>query len=391
LSLVSIEKCHDYNSANLQAALYKTFENLGGVEKFVRPGMKVVLKPNLVMKKRPEDAATTHPGLVKELIAILEEAGAVVSIAESPGGLYNQRSLKGIYSVCGMEKAVESSNAELNYDLSEIEVDNPAGELLKKVTVIKPLVDADVIINLPKLKTHGQMVYTGAVKNMFGAVPGVLKAEYHFRQSEYNDFANALIDIFLSVKPSLNIMDAVVGMDGSGPTSGNAKQIGLIIASENAFELDRAVLDFVGIDPSIVPIIRNAIKRGLCSESMNELKLMGVSPKNLKLESFIVPELGALRTIQFFDKGILKYVTSILKPRPEFDHRLCVGCGDCAKNCPPHIIEMNRNRPKADLQKCIRCFCCQELCPIKAITIKRNFIVNFLIKSRKKYIKKEEF
>jgi uncharacterized protein (DUF362 family) len=340
--LVVIEKCADYDIKNVREALDKALDELGGIGKFVKPGMRVALKPNLIGRKRPKDAATTHPAIVQAISDIIVEAGAKPVIAESPGGIYSERVLKGIYSICGIEKAAAAAGAELNYDISQVNVENPVGKYLKKVTVLKPLVDADVIINLPKLKSHGQMVYTGAVKNMFGAVPGVLKAEYHLRLAEYNDFANGLIDIFLSVKPVLNIMDAVTGMEGNGPTAGTPKKIGLIMASENAFELDLAALNVIGAKPSDVPVLKNAIKRGLCSKNAEEIKLAGEKLSDVRLDSFNLPGLVALHDLQFFKSRIAKSVINKLKPKPVFLHEFCIGCSECANNCPAKIIQMKR-------------------------------------------------
>ncbi|MCX8129275.1 MAG: DUF362 domain-containing protein [Clostridia bacterium] len=391
MSCVSIERCKSYDIKNVEAAINKTFVNLGGVGKFIKPGMKVAIKPNLVMKKRPEEAATTHPSLIKAICSLVNAAGGEILIIDSPGGLYTESALKGVYNACGMTEAARVTGVNLNFSLDEAEVDIPDGKILKRVTLLKPLVEADIIINVSKLKTHGQMVYTGAVKNMFGAVPGVLKAEYHLRMAEYNDFANALIDIFLSVRPSINILDAVIGMEGDGPTAGNPKKIGYIMGSENAFELDLAALDLININPADVPVIKNAIGRGLCCRNIAELEIIGENLDNSRLNGFDVPQLDTLRAIQFYDKGLMKFLISWLRPKPAFVHALCTGCKECVRSCPAHIIEMYENRPRVDLSGCIRCFCCQELCPAKAVNIKRPFLSKFLFKKAKKCNVKKDF
>ena len=388
MSIVSVEKCENYSSETLTDALYRTFDNLGGVERFIKPGMKVVLKPNFVMGKKPEAAATTHPAFIKAVASIVLKAGARVIIAESPGGLYTKVALKNVYNLCGVKSIAEEikqesgREIELNLDLDSVEVDNQEGKLLKKVTIIKPIADADLVINLPKLKTHGQMVYTGAVKNLFGTVPGALKAEYHFRMAQYDSFADALIDIFLSVKPALNIMDAVWGMEGNGPTAGDPRHIGLILASENAFELDITAINIIGANPAYIPVMKQAEKRGICKLDGGEISVKGEKISDVKVENFNIPQLDALRAIEFYDKGILKHIVKKLKPRPVFNHDACIGCGECARSCPAKIIEMKNKRPRADLSKCIRCFCCQELCPAKAVKIKRPFFANFILRNK---------
>lgn len=379
MSTVSIVKCADYEESSISAALNKTFENLGGVDKYIKQGMKVALKANLVMRKHPEDAATTHPALVKALVHIIQRAGATATILDSPGGPYNESLLKGVYSVCGMEKVSADTGAHLNFDLSEVKVDNPDGLYLRKVTVIKPLIDADLIINLPKLKTHGQMVYTGAVKNMFGAIAGTAKAEYHFRLARHDEFANGLIDIFLSVKPGLSIMDAVIGMEGNGPSAGNPRKIGLLLAGENAFELDMTALNAVGVNPTVVPVMKHAMDRGICPRDFKDIELTGEDINNVRISDFNLPQIKYLKNIQFFDNRLLRTMANVINPRPVFVHGKCVGCADCARSCPAKVITMKNKKPEVDLSRCIRCFCCQELCPAKAIVIKRPSIARFIL------------
>lgn len=381
---VIIKRCSNYNDDNVLKTLKDIFNSLGGIDKYIKPGMKVALKPNLVKKKRPEEAATTHPSIVKAISVLIKEAGGIVSIVESPGGLFTTSSLKAIYSACGIERAAVEAGAALNYDLSEVELENPEGKYLKRVAIVKALADADLIINLPKLKTHGQMVYTGAVKNMFGAVPGELKAEYHFRMSEYDDFADALIDIFLSIKPALNIMDAITGMDGEGPTAGEPKDIGLIIAGEDAFEVDYTALRIINTDPVKVPIIKQGVKRGLCPDNMNLINICGEKIQNIKILDFNIPQLDTLNSIMFLNKGFLKYFMKKLKPKPVFHYESCIGCGECERVCPAGVITMKDKKPELDITGCIRCFCCQELCPRKAVLIKRPAILDAYIKHRKK-------
>lgn len=384
LGSVVVEKCSDYNDDNILDAISKALDKLGGIEKYVKPGMKVALKPNLVKKKRPEEAATTHPSIIKAVSKLVKNAGGIVTIVESPGGLFTISSLRSIYSYCGIEEVALETGASLNFDLSEVYVENPAGKYLKKITIVKTLADADLIINLPKLKTHGQMVYTGAVKNMFGAVPGGLKAEYHLRMSEYNEFANALIDIYLSVKPSLNIMDAVIGMDGAGPTAGEPKHLGFIIVGKDGFEVDFTALKLVNANPLDIPIIGQAVKRGLCPDSFMDIKICCEDFDSLKVKNFNMPQLDTLNTIMYYDRGILKFFINRLKPYPRFHQEKCISCGECERVCPAHVISMKNKKPEVDLKRCIRCFCCQELCPEKAVYIKRPALLDMYIRYRKK-------
>ncbi|MDD5604230.1 MAG: DUF362 domain-containing protein [Eubacteriales bacterium] len=392
MGIVYIGKCPDYSDRNIQRVLDECFEQLGGVGKYIREGMKVLVKPNLVMPKRPECAATTHPALVAGVCGIIARAGASAVIADSPGGLYNSAVLRALYSVCGMTEAcsvalrlagestgtgavTSASPVRLNYDTSSVEVDVPNARLIKKTVIIRPIAEADLVINLPKLKTHGQMAYSGAVKNMFGAVPGVLKAEYHFRMSDYKQFAEALVDVFLSAAPGLNIMDAVWGMDGEGPTAGDPKYMGVILAGEDAFETDLTALSLAGLKAGDVPYMKAAAERGLCREDTGGIEYRGTAPGEINIGRFRAPAVKSLKTISFFDKGMMKFAVNMLKPKPVFNYDICVGCGECSRVCPPGVIEMRGGKPYVDLDGCIRCFCCHELCPCGAVEIKRSLLI----------------
>jgi uncharacterized protein (DUF362 family)/NAD-dependent dihydropyrimidine dehydrogenase PreA subunit len=379
MSRVAIVRCADYSDRNVQEAVEKTLDLLGGIRRFVKPGMTVALKPNLLMKKSPGDAITTHPSLIKALCRLVKEAGGRAVIADSPGGPYTESMLKDVFDGCGMEKAAAETGARLNFDLSEAKIDNPLGKYLKKTTVIRVLADADIIINVPKLKTHGMMTYTGAVKNMFGAVPGMLKAEYHMRIARQEEFASSLIDIFLSVKPTLNIMDAVIGMEGEGPSSGDPKHVGLVAGSEDAFSLDKAMLKVIGAEPGEIPVIRQAIERGLCREGMEDVEIAGEDIRSVLVKDFRMPVREGPGSVEFFKRGFMKWLVGKMRPKPVFIHDLCIGCGKCAENCPVKVISMTDGKPSADLRGCIRCFCCQELCPARAVVIKRPFMARLVL------------
>jgi len=215
---ISLLRCEDYEYDKVKEAIDRTFDNLGGISKYIKPGMKVLLKINLLMKKKPQEATTTHPVFVEALTRAVQEAGGIVTIADSPGGLYTEKALKGVYSICGIEETAKRTGAILNYDTGFEEVSFPDGKITKSFMVIKPVIDADLIITVPKLKTHGMTLFTGAVKNLFGVIPGTYKAEYHFRMPDKKDFCSMLVDLCQCVKPSLAIMDAIVGMEGNGPS-----------------------------------------------------------------------------------------------------------------------------------------------------------------------------
>lgn len=376
---VSVVKCDRYSE--VQNAVENAVSLIGGIGKFVKKGDNVVIKPNLVSKKKPEEAVTTNPEFLHAVIVMVEKAGGNVTIAESPGGPYNTAALKGVYSVCGVDKAIEGTNAKLNFDTSFTEVHFPEGKTVKKIPIINPILNADVIISLPKLKTHAMTSYTGAVKNLFGTIPGTYKAELHFRLNERKSFCSMLVDLHECVKPTLSIMDAVWGMEGNGPTAGQNRHIGLVMASENAHALDLASCYLIDYAPNEVDTVREAIERGLVCDSAEKIDIAGEDIKLLVMKDYLKPEshFNLIKLISLPDALNARLINA-LASKPAMDYDICVGCGECARCCPPKAIDMSTGKPVIDTKRCIKCFCCQELCPKKAVKIKRPLLNRFMIK-----------
>ncbi|AOT72402.1 iron-sulfur protein [Geosporobacter ferrireducens] len=378
---VALISCSTYEIEFVRKAIRDAFVQLGGVEQYIQPGDKVLLKANLLMKKNPEEAATTHPAIVQALAEILVQHGATVIIGDSPGGPFSEKHLKGVYKVCGMEEAAKASGAVLNYDISHIEVKGENLKLLKNLTVINVLEEVDKVISVSKLKTHGMALYTGAVKNMFGVIPGLLKAEYHFKMPEIKDFSDALLDICQYANPILSFMDGIVGMEGDGPSAGIPREIGVVLASPSPYHLDVVGAALIGLTPSEVPTIARSIERNICRGTLADIEILGTSIEAFIKRDFKVP---SIRSVSFLKgkmpKLIERPINRLLQPKPVFLHDLCIGCRDCEESCPPKIIKMEKNRPVADLNHCIRCFCCQELCPKKAVQIHRPWLLDKIVK-----------
>lgn len=376
---VSVVKCKEYS--DVLEAVEKAVNMIGGFGKFIKPGDNVVIKPNFVSKKKPEEAVTTNPEFLNAVIVLAEKAGGNVTIAESPGGPYNTAALKGVYSVCGADEAIKGTNAKLNFDTSFTEVHYPEGKTVKTIPIINPILNADVIISLPKLKTHAMTSYTGAVKNLFGVIPGTYKAELHFRLDERKAFCSMLVDLCECVKPTLSIMDAVWGMEGNGPTAGVNRHIGLVMAAENPHALDIASCFLIDYKPDEVDTVREGIERGLTVDNAEKLEVVGEQLKGLVMKDFLKPEshFNLLKLISLPD-SINAYLVNALASKPKTDYNICVSCGECARCCPPKAIDMSSGKPVIDEKTCIRCFCCQELCPKKAVKIKRPLLNRFMLK-----------
>ena len=378
---VVLKYCPDY-TANVEQLLREGLSEWGGMSAFVKPGQQVLLKVNLLMKKRPEEAVTTHPSVVEAVVRLVQEAGGIAIIGDSPGGPYTVSALQAIYERSGLREVAERTGAILNEDVGQTTLQYPEAKLAKSLTVTNCVLNADVVIPLSKLKTHGMMTFTGAVKVLFGVIPGLLKAEYHFKMFKVEDFAELLVDIATWVKPTLNIMDGVVGMEGDGPSSGKPRDIGALILSTDPYALDVVATDLIGIKPEKVPTIMAARLRGLTSR-LSELQLKGDSRSLWRIQGFVIPKAVSTNFLDMFPlpRRVKKFALNRLRPIPIFEHESCEGCGDCVKNCPSKIITMNENqRPIVDLDKCIRCFCCQELCPHHSVKIFKPWLTRTILK-----------
>ncbi len=369
---VALKKCDTYNQLEVDTAVKEALDLLGGIENYITPGQKVFLKLNLLMKKKPEEAVTTHPVVVEAVVKLLQAVGATVTIGDSPGGPYNAKMLKGVYKACGIEAVASRTGAKLNDNYEEVKRSHPQGKLMNHLVITKAIADADVVISLSKLKTHQMTRFTGAVKVMFGAIPGLKKAEYHLNLPDIKDFSNMLLDIVTLTKPVISIMDGVIGMEGHGPSAGDPRQVGAILASENPMALDVVAVSLVGIEPSSIPTIQVAEERGMIS-SLKQIEILGNKLQDFNVISFKAPKISGVSDFPI-PEFIKKRVHKVLKPIPIFISEDCIKCGDCAANCPPKVLTMGKEKPEIDIDKCIRCFCCQELCPKKAVKVKRSWL-----------------
>jgi len=380
-STVVLKYCPDY-TADVEQLLREGLTEWGGMSTFVKPGQKVLLKVNLLMKKRPEEAVTTHPSVVEAVVHLVQEVGGIPIIGDSPGGPYTVSALQAMYTRSGLREVAERTGAILNEDVGQTTIQNPEGKLAKSLTVTNCVLDADVVIPLSKLKTHGMMTFTGAVKVLFGVIPGLLKAEYHLKMFKVHDFADLLVDIATWVRPTLSIMDGVVGMEGDGPSAGIPRNIGALILSTDPFALDVVAADLIGLKPEKVPTIMAARARDLTSR-LDELQLKGDSRSLWRIQGFAIPKAVSTNFLDMvpLPSNVKTFMLNRVRPRPIFEHATCVGCSDCVNNCPSKAITMNENqRPIVDLEGCIRCFCCQELCPQQAVKLFKPWIGRKLLK-----------
>lgn len=375
---VSVTRCENYEYENVRGTLLHALEDVGGLD-FVKSGMRVAVKVNLVSAHAPEAAVTPHPAVVAALCSLIGERGGRCVIGDSPGGPFNRVFLENVYRRCGMYDAAKRSGAELNMDFST-EAVAVKGETLDSFTAASWLMRCDAVVDLCKLKTHALTAYTGACKNMFGAVAGLEKTQFHYRYPTHALFGSAIVDIYEHFRPVLCVCDGIVGMEGNGPSAGTPRQLGVLLAAKNGHCLDLAAAAIIGLKSADVPTLKNAAERGLCPSRAEELELLG-NGAGFSCPDYLCQPKSEVRNFPLKSKSLLKLIGLILASRPAPD-KSCVGCGKCMEYCPAHAIEIKNSRAVIDRRKCINCFCCGEFCPLGAMKPKLTFIARLLGKSK---------
>ncbi|MBC8611538.1 DUF362 domain-containing protein [Massilimaliae timonensis] len=340
----------------------------------ITPEMRVLIKPNLLMKRRPEEFTTTHPSLVEAVICYLKEAGIHnITVADSPGGLYTAQALKGIYDVSGMTEVCQRQQVNLNFTTDSREVRREENKLVKSFPLIQPVCEADFIIDIAKLKTHAMTGLSGAVKNLFGCIPGLTKPEFHWRFPEKELFGDMLIDLCETVRPGFALVDGVHAMEGDGPSGGDKRELHMIAASDHLYDLDLFLCHVIGADPQKICMVKSAIDRRLCCGDLQKLDIIGDVPQ---AKPFAIPQdkgVDFMGQVPAPLRGVTKkFVNRFFTSRPVIRKRDCIGCGKCAQSCPAKTIRIQDKKAVISYQRCIHCFCCHEMCPVKAIDIKRT-------------------
>ena len=347
---VYLAACPDYGQA--EAKLREAVAALGGMERFVRPGERILLKANLLRAAPPESAICTHPAVAAAAAKLVAEAGGTAVITDSPGGaLHKEAVLRGLYEKTGMAQAAAASGAELCYDASTRTVSLPAGRVLKQAEVIAPVAEADGVFDLPKLKTHVLMSMTGAVKNLFGVLPGLSKVGYHATHPSQEQFADVLLDLAEYVRPRLSIMDGVLAMEGDGPgASGTPRHAGVLLVSDSPLALDAAAAALIGLPLASNPVLLAAQRRGLRPSYIEEVELLGEPLEALRMDDYRFPSRIKGNLMEFL--GPLagpagKLCKRVLSQTPKIRTDACVGCGICKSACPGKAISMDGPGGKA--------------------------------------------
>jgi uncharacterized protein (DUF362 family)/Pyruvate/2-oxoacid:ferredoxin oxidoreductase delta subunit len=381
---VALVKCSDYQQPTVDRAVRESIDLLGGMGQFVQPDQKVLLKVNMLSATPPERGIVTHPAVVEAMVRLVQEAGGNPLIADSPGTNvpYTEAGLRRTYEASGLLEVAERTGAALNWDTSYEEVPHPEGFLVKRLEVIKPVLEADVLISMPKLKTHVLTTFTGATKNLFGVVPGIAKAVFHARMRNLTHFALMLLDITSLVKPALVLMDAITGMEGDGPSAGQLRDVGVILASRDSVALDAVATSIVGFDPLKVPTLREAAARGLWTGKVEDIVTLGASVDEVLMPDFQPPVASPREDVTIFNPFFTRHfgplITDHFTLRPVPQRGRCIACGDCVAGCPQQVITIVDSLAVIDYSQCIRCYCCHELCTEGAIDLERSWLGSLL-------------
>ena len=376
---VSIVRCGSYDEAEVRKAIEESLAPLGGMGSTVKKGDRVLIKLNLLVSRPPEAAVTTHPALAKAVVSMVKELGAIPVMGDSPGGRSTITSYKALLRETGIQKVADETGCEIVSFDDAIEINAEGARTYKRLKIAKAVADADVVISLPRLKTHSLTYMTGAVKMLYGYLPGMLKAEYHLHTArDAGTFAELLLDLQEARKPDMSIMDAIVGMEGAGPQHGSPRKIGLVMASRSCTALDYVAATIIGFDPMSIPTIKKAYERHMGPASLKDIQVYGESVEKLIIKDFKKPPTMPLNRIPPF---ILSGLSRFVSDRPRIDPEKCRMCGSCARDCPPKAIRLARGRvPTIDYGRCIHCYCCQELCPEGAVYVSTPLVRRLLKK-----------
>ncbi|OIO02632.1 hypothetical protein COY52_02960 [Candidatus Desantisbacteria bacterium CG_4_10_14_0_8_um_filter_48_22] len=367
MSTVSIIRCDTYENERIEKAVRNALSLIGDLKEKIKPGMKVLLKPNLLLAGKPDSAITTHPSVLRAVTRIVKECGARPFIGDNCGNAY--ANVSKALEVAGFRNVALEEGAEL------LSLAKPVkhGDFYVADTIF----GMDAIIDLPKLKTHNLTLFTGCIKNMFGILPGFYKGEIHCKNPHPEDFAERMVEIFSIKKPVLGVMDAVYGMEGHGPSGGKPKKIGLIMASYDCVSLDAVSSEIIGYNPLDIDTTRIAHQKGIGEGRLEKIEIKGENLRDCKVPDFerVDNANKILKRVPRFVYPFFQFLTTkLLWVHPAVIREKCTGCKVCFLNCPVKAITMVEGKASINYKKCISCYCCHELCPEKAYRIDRSWL-----------------
>jgi uncharacterized protein (DUF362 family)/Pyruvate/2-oxoacid:ferredoxin oxidoreductase delta subunit len=387
LEKVALLKCETYDVDLIESKIREGFELLGG-RKFLREliplNSKVLLKPNLLSVEHKESPVVTHYAVFEAVIRVIKEYSNNIVFGDSPGFGDGKKAAE----KCGLIDIAKKYDVEY-VDFNEgISVKLERSLLCKTWTVAKEPYEANVVITLPKLKTHAMAYFTGAIKNQFGCIPGTQKATWHTRMPKAENFCKMLLDLNTVVKTSFAIMDGIVAMEGNGPKSGSPYKLNTLIMGKSITAVDSTAVRLIGYDnPLDTPVLKEAYDSGYGAVLPREIEVLGEKIETLKAKNFKLCRNGG--DFHFINPTVTNFLRELIAPSPSLIPKKCISCGRCKEVCPesPKAIEMinkeNKCYPQWEMKKCIRCFCCQELCPVGAIETKQSAVGKLISKGKR--------
>lgn len=364
--------CKSYDTAQVEAAVRRSVELLGGVEKFIRPDEKVLLKPNLLTDALPDAGITTHPEVVRAVIRLLKPVTKNILCGDSPSVWGERLDIDRVYENTGIKRVCQEEGVELVYFTKP--------KMYRSYPLTEWLDLYDRLVSIPKFKTHGLTILTAGIKNLFGLVVGMHKMKIHYDYPRPADLSRVLVDLYEIRRPDLTIIDGVTAMEGEGPGSGGIlRQMNLIASSADALCLDIILAKMMGLSPSDIPTNKEAIERGLGPSDAGTIAVSGEDLKAFCVKDFKLPKASRLNVEP---KWVIILFKQFLKIKVKINPHRCKVCGLCLKSCPAQAMAIENNRIRIDDEKCLRCLCCQEICPQGAVIVKKNFLLWFLEKVR---------
>lgn len=379
MSTVSIVRCEEYEVPRVYSAVKESLEKVDGIHKLVGQGKKVLLKVNLLSSSLgPEKAVNTHPVVARALVDFFQrDCGCQVYIGDSCGSLRSGSTNKA-FRLTRLDEVTQETGAKwVNFDQDKhLEIKKGNGAILQGFRMARTVKDVDLVVSVPKLKTHGLTKYTGALKNTLGVIPANGKKNVHLQAPKPSNFAQALVDVYEEVKPHLTLMDAVVGMEGNGPNAGEPRKVGLLIASTDGVALDAVASSIIGYEPMAIPTIRYAEERGLGTADLGRIKILGEQIKDVAVPDFKKPYSPAQDFAMKYlpDAFFAKFFDMSCSATSSVNQRNCTRCYACVKNCPAGAMTISSGKVVVDKEKCIGCFCCDEVCDYKAIVMERHAV-----------------
>jgi uncharacterized protein (DUF362 family)/Pyruvate/2-oxoacid:ferredoxin oxidoreductase delta subunit len=325
-------------------------------------GKKVLIKPNVLRSSEAKEAIVTNPAVLRAVVEKVETMGpASIVVGDNPG-LFSYGSNEESFTRTGLMEAAKGHYQNIGNDSQKVAFN---AEFMSTVSISRAVLEADIIISLPKFKTHGLTVLTGAIKNSYGLLPGAQKAMLHKAAGSPERFHEVVVEVFRLRVPDLFIVDAVVGMEGNGPAAPDLRNIGLVLASDNAVAVDAVMATMMGCDPGRLRFLQKAKEAGLGDYDLKTIEVIG---ELKRLPDFKLPPLGGESIMRNDAMQSMLHQRTLL--RPKADPELCTTCGTCIEHCPVSALTLCDNIPDVDPDTCIACFCCQEVCPEKAITLR---------------------